>query len=237
MAHPQAYPSFGNRANLWRPTGIIDPDRAAPIREHMPTHFSDREHLNRIGGYTVEFHRSAMKAKKAREEAAAREAKIAAIKSAKAAERKAIAELRAYRQFKRQMERNNVVADYLAKTTEPFMDAAPAPILERITIADIAKETAAQFNVSLDDIRGKSRMERVVLPRQVAMYLAYCGNGKSQHDHRSCPAIGRYFGGRDHTTVLHSANKIASLRDTDERLEVCISMICNRLGMSVDRKS
>lgn len=79
----------------------------------------------------------------------------------------------------------------------------------RITIDDIQKQVAAHFNVRVADMYSARRARAVARPRQVAMYL-------SKHlTSRSLPEIGRKFGGRDHTTVMHAVRKVEELRDTD----------------------
>lgn len=77
------------------------------------------------------------------------------------------------------------------------------------TIVEIQRRTAKHFGIRLADMTSKRRLRRIARPRQVAMALAYeiCG--------RSLPVIGREFGGRDHTTVLHAVRKVAELSATD----------------------
>lgn len=75
----------------------------------------------------------------------------------------------------------------------------------RIKIEDIQRVVARQYNVSRSDLLSSRRTANVVRPRQVAMYLAKIMTL------RSLPEIGRRFGGRDHTTVLHAVRKIEAL--------------------------
>ena len=82
----------------------------------------------------------------------------------------------------------------------------------RPKIEDIQRVVAQHFNVSKADLLSARRTRAVVRPRQVAMYLA-----KSLTP-RSLPEIGRRFGGRDHTTVLHAVRKIDSLMGSDGTL-------------------
>ena len=82
----------------------------------------------------------------------------------------------------------------------------------RITIEDIQRRTAEYFNVRLADMLSARRARAVARPRQVAMYLA------KQLTSRSLPEIGRKFGGRDHTTVMHAVRKIEELREVDSGL-------------------
>jgi len=80
---------------------------------------------------------------------------------------------------------------------------------KRVRIEDIQRVVARQYNVSRADLLSSRRTANVVRPRQVAMYLA------KVLTLRSLPEIGRRFGGRDHTTVLHAVRKIESLAGND----------------------
>jgi chromosomal replication initiator protein len=80
---------------------------------------------------------------------------------------------------------------------------------KRVRIEDIQRIVARQYNVSRADLLSSRRTANVVRPRQVAMYLA------KVLTLRSLPEIGRRFGGRDHTTVLHAVRKIESLAGND----------------------
>ena len=79
----------------------------------------------------------------------------------------------------------------------------------RVTIEEIQKRVAQHFNVRISDMHSARRARSVARPRQVAMYLA------KQLTSRSLPEIGRKFGGRDHTTVMHAVRKIDELREQD----------------------
>ena len=76
---------------------------------------------------------------------------------------------------------------------------------KRVKIEDIQRVVARQYNVSRADLLSSRRTANVVRPRQIAMYLA------KTLTLRSLPEIGRRFGGRDHTTVLHAVRKIEGL--------------------------
>jgi chromosomal replication initiator protein len=80
---------------------------------------------------------------------------------------------------------------------------------KRVKIEDIQRVVARQYNVSRSDLLSSRRTANVVRPRQVAMYLA------KTLTLRSLPEIGRRFGGRDHTTVLHAVRKIEGLVGSD----------------------
>jgi chromosomal replication initiator protein len=83
---------------------------------------------------------------------------------------------------------------------------------KRVKIEDIQRIVAKHHSVSRQDLVSARRTRNVVVPRQIAMYLAKVLTP------RSLPEIGRRFGGRDHTTVLHAVRKIDELVKTDERL-------------------
>ena len=79
----------------------------------------------------------------------------------------------------------------------------------RITIDEIQRKVAEHFNIRLSDMHSARRARQVARPRQVAMYLS------KQLTARSLPEIGRKFGGRDHTTVMHAVRKIEELSNGD----------------------
>ena len=83
---------------------------------------------------------------------------------------------------------------------------------KRVKIDDIQKLVAAHYNVSRADIMSQRRSANVVRPRQIAMYLSKLLTP------RSLPEIGRRFGGRDHTTVLHAVRKMEGLAISDHAL-------------------
>ena len=79
----------------------------------------------------------------------------------------------------------------------------------RITIEEIQKKVADHFSIKLTEMHSARRARSVARPRQVAMYLA------KQLTSRSLPEIGRRFGGRDHTTVMHAIRKVEELQGLD----------------------
>jgi chromosomal replication initiator protein len=79
----------------------------------------------------------------------------------------------------------------------------------RVTIDEIQKKVAEHYNVRISDMASARRARAVARPRQVAMYLAKTLTA------RSLPEIGRKFGGRDHTTVMHAVKKVEELRAGD----------------------
>jgi chromosomal replication initiator protein len=79
----------------------------------------------------------------------------------------------------------------------------------RVSIEEIQKKVAEHYNIRLTDMSSARRARNVARPRQVAMYLA------KQLTQRSLPEIGRRFGNRDHTTVMHAVSRIAELMQQD----------------------
>ena len=90
-------------------------------------------------------------------------------------------------------------------------DMSANPDQCRVKIDDIMKVVGRHFNVGRTELLSPRRARAVVVPRQIGMYLA------KKMTARSLPEIGRRFGGRDHSTVLHAVRKIEGLIKTDER--------------------
>ena len=82
----------------------------------------------------------------------------------------------------------------------------------RVTVEDIQKRVAGHYNIRFADMHSARRARAVARPRQVAMYLA------KQLTSRSLPDIGRRFGGRDHTTVMHAVKRIEELCKSDSAM-------------------
>jgi chromosomal replication initiator protein len=96
----------------------------------------------------------------------------------------------------------------LANTQEVLHDLLRASD-RHITIEEIQKRVAEHYNIRISDMHSARRARAVARPRQVAMYLS------KQLTARSLPEIGRKFGGRDHTTVMHAVKKVEELRSID----------------------
>ena len=98
-------------------------------------------------------------------------------------------------------------------------DMSANPDQCRIKIDDILKIVGRHFNVARTDLLSPRRARSVVVPRQVGMYLA------KKMTSRSLPEIGRRFGGRDHSTVLHAVRKIDDQIKTDDRLAKEVALL------------
>ncbi len=94
----------------------------------------------------------------------------------------------------------------------------------RVKIEDILKAVSRHFAVSKQDILSQRRHRSVVWPRQIGMYLA------KQMTSRSLPEIGRRFGDRDHTTVLHAIRKIDKVLENDTRLRDELEELKKQIG-------
>ncbi len=98
-------------------------------------------------------------------------------------------------------------------------DMSANPDQSRVKIEDILKVVGRHFNVARTDLLSPRRARTVVVPRQIGMYLA------KKLTSRSLPEIGRRFGGRDHSTVLHAVRKIEDQIKTDDKLAREVAML------------
>ncbi|TRW96054.1 chromosomal replication initiator protein DnaA [Paracoccus sp. M683] len=89
----------------------------------------------------------------------------------------------------------------------------------RVSIEEIQRKVAEHYNIRLADMIGPKRVRTVARPRQIAMYLS------KQLTNRSLPEIGRRFGGRDHTTIMHGVKKIEELAASDEALSEDLDLL------------
>lgn len=99
--------------------------------------------------------------------------------------------------------------DITIETTQDVLHDLLRANDRRITIDEIQKQVASHYNVRVADMSSARRARSVARPRQIAMYLA------KQLTSRSLPEIGRKFGGRDHTTVIHAVRKVEEIKAQD----------------------
>lgn len=102
---------------------------------------------------------------------------------------------------------------------EALKDHINKGISEKNNIAKIQKTVAEYFQVTIDDLKSKNRSSNLAFPRQIAMYLC------RKITNESLPKIGTEFGGKDHTTVMHSINKIERQLKNNKELENIIEKI------------
>ncbi len=109
---------------------------------------------------------------------------------------------------------------YTQQVLKNFIDSQA----RKVTIESIQKAVAEQFGLRLVEIKAKNNSRSIVYPRQIAMYLA------KHMTEASLPEIGRQFGGKHHTTVLHSVEKIDTVRKTDKDLNRLLNKMTEQLG-------
>ena len=110
------------------------------------------------------------------------------------------------------------------QTTQEVLKNLIDSQIRKISIESIQKAVAEQFGLRIAEIKAKNNSRVIVFPRQIAMYMA-----KHLTD-ASLPEIGRQFGGKHHTTVLHSVDKIEQQRKTDKDLNRVLNKLIETLG-------
>ncbi|HEY8802082.1 MAG TPA: chromosomal replication initiator protein DnaA [Candidatus Dormibacteraeota bacterium] len=108
------------------------------------------------------------------------------------------------------LNRETINVDMAAKLLQ---DVIPSSEARTLSVDTISRTVASFYHISMEEMKGKRRDKHIVFPRQVAMYLI------REETASSLPAIGQAFGGRDHTTVLHSYEKISTEAREDQRLQ------------------
>jgi chromosomal replication initiator protein len=113
-----------------------------------------------------------------------------------------------------------ITLPYAQQVLKNFIDSQA----RKVTIESIQKAVAEQFGLRLMEIKAKNNSRAIVYPRQIAMYLA------KHLTEASLPEIGRQFGGKHHTTVLHSVEKIDVNRKNDKDLNRLLNKLTEQLG-------
>jgi chromosomal replication initiator protein len=108
------------------------------------------------------------------------------------------------------LNRDTINVDSAARLLQ---DMIPSTEARTLSMDTIARTVASYYHISIEEMKGKRRDKHIVFPRQVAMFLI------REETASSLPAIGQAFGGRDHTTVLHSYEKINTEAREDQRLQ------------------
>ncbi len=106
----------------------------------------------------------------------------------------------------------------------PVLNPAGDPV--EASAESVLTVVADAFGVSIDDLKSNSRRREISWARQIGMYLM------RQHTALSLPRIGEEFGGKDHTTVLYSYEKIAQLKDSDTSLEQKLRQLSDRINLA-----
>ncbi len=103
-----------------------------------------------------------------------------------------------------------------------YIDVTPKP--KRITVRDTQLAVCDWYGIAMLDLRSARRAREIARPRQVGMYLA------RQLTLNSLPEIGRIYGNRDHTTVIHAIRQIEKLRQIDDDLNADVEAISESLA-------
>ena len=106
---------------------------------------------------------------------------------------------------------------------EALKDYIGKNIISKNKIDQVIQLVANNYNITVEDIKSKKRLSKIAVPRQIGMYICRV------HLKESLPKIGSEFGGKDHTTVMHSVAKIKRELKKDKNLEVEISKIINQI--------
>jgi chromosomal replication initiator protein len=117
-----------------------------------------------------------------------------------------------------------LTADLATEVLGNLYPRAPGPGTSRHTISEIQAATCRHFGISADELLSGGRSTRIAWPRQLAMYLARELTGAS------LPAIGREFGGRDHTTVLHACRRAGTRISSDADSRLAVEKLFTDLG-------
>jgi chromosomal replication initiator protein len=117
-----------------------------------------------------------------------------------------------------------LTADLATEVLGNLYPRAPSPGTSRHTISEIQAATCRHFGISGDELLSSGRATRIAWPRQLAMYLARELTGAS------LPAIGREFGGRDHTTVLHACRRAGTRISSDADSRRAVEKLFTDLG-------
>lgn len=102
----------------------------------------------------------------------------------------------------------------------------PPEPLRRPTVRSIQIAVVQHFDIRMVNLLSERRDQMIVRPRQIGMYLS------KRHTTQSLPQIGKLYGGKDHTTVLHAVRKIEGLLPSDEKLAADVAAIETALGVS-----
>ena len=108
---------------------------------------------------------------------------------------------------------------------DAMRNVSPTAESDSITIPMIQKVVADYYKIGIDDLKARSNMRPVLFPRQIAMYLC------KRLTRKSFPEIGRQFGGKHHTTVMHSVEKIGQLTNSDREIEAVVKRLIDSIGV------
>jgi len=119
---------------------------------------------------------------------------------------------------------NESVID-LEVATEALKDFFKTSIISKNKVEQVQQIVANNYNISVDDLKSKKRTASIAIPRQIAMYICRIVVGET------LPKIGLAFGGKDHTTVMHSVDKIKKEISVNSQLEAEINKLISKLNV------
>ena len=106
---------------------------------------------------------------------------------------------------------------------EALKDYFVKSIISKNKVDQVQQLVASNYNITVEELKSKRRVAKIAVPRQIAMYICRI------YLEESLPKIGIEFGGKDHTTVMHSVDKIKKQLKTNKDLEIKINKIVNQI--------
>ena len=100
-----------------------------------------------------------------------------------------------------------------------------------IRVEDIQEAVAKRFQIKIADLKSKKRTQQIIVPRHIGMYLC------RELTNLSLPEIGRYFGGRDHSTVIHACKQVEKAKAEDLSIRTAIQSVIAEIGGARDRRA
>ena len=116
-----------------------------------------------------------------------------------------------------------LTADLAGEVLSSLYPRSSSPGRRVRTVEEIQTATCKHFDISPAELLSSSRIQRLAWPRQLAMYLTRELTGES------LPSIGRHFGGRDHTTVMHACRRTSARIDADDAARQAVEKLCRSL--------
>ena len=113
--------------------------------------------------------------------------------------------------------------DITLSLAEDVLKNLTRPDTGETTVGTIQKVVSSHFNIKISDIKSNRKQKKVVLPRQICMYLA------RRLTKLSFPEIGSHFGGKDHSTIIYAVNKIKKQINKDKTIKNTVDNIINQL--------
>jgi chromosomal replication initiator protein len=107
------------------------------------------------------------------------------------------------------LNKEQITLELAKKVLEDILEPKESRVKPQITVERIQQVVSTYYKIKIEDLKSTTRLRTIAFPRQVAMYLS------RKLTDLSLPAVGRHFGGKDHTTIMYACQKIADMRQTD----------------------